>query len=67
MTKIQFKTRWELNERGDGITFYDIANCAIEWGLFSKPKIERMEIVIYKVLIAAECIDAERFVPYEEL
>lgn len=29
MTKEEFKVRWESNENGGGITFNDIANCAI--------------------------------------
>lgn len=33
MTKAQFKKRWDSNEDGGGITFDDIARCAVEWGL----------------------------------
>lgn len=37
MDKEEFKARWET-EDGGGITFDDIAECAIEWGLFSSPR-----------------------------
>lgn len=30
MTKAQFKKRWDSNEDGGGITFDDIAQCAID-------------------------------------
>lgn len=32
MTREQFKTCWESSEDGGGITYDDIADCAIAWG-----------------------------------
>lgn len=31
MTKAQFRKRWDSNEDGEGITFDDIAQCAVDW------------------------------------
>jgi len=31
MTKEQFKTKWESNVSGGGITYNDIADCAVAW------------------------------------
>ena len=53
MTKEEFKRRWEKDERGDGITFNDIADCAKEWGLYQKPKTEDINKVLNAVLKAA--------------
>ena len=61
MTKEEFKTRWESNSHGGGITFEDIADCAKEWGLFSIPKISPIDLVRYKVLKFASCSDAEDY------
>lgn len=33
MTKEKFKKRWESNDNGGGITYEDIAKCAIKWGI----------------------------------
>ena len=65
MTREEFKTRWESDGSGDGISFDDIANCAVEWGLYSKPKISPMDRVRYRVLLAAGTVDAEAFNPDE--
>jgi hypothetical protein len=53
MTKDQFKKRWESDENGGGITLEDIADCAKSWGLFAKPKINDINIVLDCVLEAA--------------
>jgi hypothetical protein len=63
MTKDQFKVRWESDDNGGGITFDDIADCAIEWGLFKFPRTSRIDVVRYNVLRAANCVDAEEFKP----
>lgn len=52
MTKSQFKKRWK-SEGGGGITFNDIAKCAIEWGVHSNPLTSNILEVGNKVLIAA--------------
>ena len=65
MTKEEFKRRWESDENGGGISFDDIANCAVSWGLFRTPKVMPIELVRYKVLLAAGTNDAEEFEPEE--
>ena len=63
MKKHEFKARWESNESGGGITFNDIAECAIEWGIAKTPRIMQIDIIRYKVLKAAGTNDAEEFKP----
>ena len=63
MTREEFKRRWELNDRGDGISFNDIAECARAWGVCSTPRIRPMEQIRYQVLLAAKTVDAEEFNP----
>ena len=63
MTKEEFKQRWESSSRGGGITFNDIANCAVSWGLFKFPRTSQIDLVRYKVLKAAQTVDAEEFAP----
>ena len=65
MTKEEFKQRWESNADGGGITFDDIADCAKAWGLFITPRINPIDRVRYRVLVAAGTVDAEEFKPEE--
>ena len=65
MTKDEFKKRWESNDNGGGITFDDIANCAVAWGLFRTPRTSQIDVVRYRVLKAANTIDAEEYAPEE--
>lgn len=65
-TKEKFKELWEANDEGSGITFDDIADCAKDWGLFSRPRCCPIHLVRYKVLCAANCIDAEDYNPADE-
>jgi hypothetical protein len=66
MTKNEFKHRWESNDDGGGITFDDIAACAIDWGMCSNPRTHAMLTVTYKVLRAANTNDAENYAPNNE-
>jgi len=66
MTKEEFKARWEGDDNGGGINYDDIANCAVAWGLFSRPKTCRIDVVRYRVLKSAGTVDAEEFTPDEE-
>lgn len=66
MNKEQFKKRWESNKNGGGITVDDIAACAKSWGVCSSPKTKPIQEVIYKVLVAAETLDAEDYKPEKE-
>jgi hypothetical protein len=61
MKKEEFKARWESNENGGGITFDDIADCAKEWGIAAYPRTMQIDKVRYKVLSAANVIDAESY------
>ena len=63
MTKEEFKQRWESNDNGGGITFDDIADCAVAWGLFRTPRTSSIDLVRYRVLVAAGTADAEEFKP----
>ena len=66
MTKEEFKIRWESSDDGGGITFDDIANCAIKWGINSRPKISPIDKVFYAVLKAAQTNDCEEYNPDNE-
>lgn len=63
MTKNEFKVRWESDDEGGGITFNDIADCAVAWGITQSPKAMPMNSIRYKVLKAADTNDAEEFNP----
>ena len=65
MTKDEFKRRWESDD-GGGITFDDIALCAQAWGLFSTPRRSNIELVRYRVLVAASTTDAEEYALNQE-
>ena len=54
-TKEKFKELWESNEDGGGLTWEDIADCAKDWRLYSRPKIRDMFEVRDKVIEAAGC------------
>lgn len=56
MTKEEFKKRWDSPD-GGGITFEDIAKCAVEWGISSRPKTRPMDRIANAVTIAAGCKD----------
>ena len=67
MTREEFKARWESSENGGGINFDDVAACAYEWGLSCSPKAKDMYSVLYRVLKAADVVDAEEYLPdYDE-
>lgn len=66
MTKAEFKTRWESSDDGGGITFDDIAKCAVEWGINSRPKTSPIDRVMYHVLKAAGTNDCEEYNPDNE-
>lgn len=66
MNKAEFKVRWESDDNGGGITFDDIADCAVAWGVASTPRILKIDVVRYKVLKAANVVDAEEYAPEEE-
>jgi len=63
MNKDEFKKRWESDDNGGGITFEDIANCAVEWGIAKTPRIMQIDMVRYRVLKTAETIDYREFFP----
>lgn len=55
MTKKEFKKRWNKDDRGDGITCGDIADCAKEWKLYITSKTHTINQVKLAVLSAANC------------
>ena len=66
MTKDEFKKRWESDDNGGGITFDDIAECAVAWGVCATPKVRPLDEVRYRVLKAAGTNDCEEFAPEED-
>lgn len=66
MNRAEFKKRWESDDRGGGITFDDIAECAKAWGLYTTPKTCYLPRVTYHVLRAADTVDAESYNPDKE-
>lgn len=58
-TKEEFKRLWESDDKGGGITYDDIADCAKDWGLCSTPRLRPISDVVNMVLSAAGCEDAE--------
>jgi hypothetical protein len=65
MTKEEFKTRWESNDAGGGISYNDIADCAVAWGISRTPKTRRIDVIRYQVLKSAGTVDAEEYKPEE--
>ena len=63
MTREEFKARWESNDNGGGITYDDIARCAVEWGISATPRIKPIDVIRYKVLVAANVVDANDYHP----
>lgn len=61
MTKDEFKKRWESDDAGGGITFNDIADCAVEWNISRTPRTMQIDSIRYRVLKAALVNDAEEF------
>lgn len=55
MTKEDFRKRWDSNDEGGGITFDDIAKCAQDWGIYSRPRTREINEVVEKVIKAAGC------------
>lgn len=55
MTREEFKRRWDSDANGGGITYDDIAQCAVEWGICSRPRINNVYWVRDKVLEYANC------------
>lgn len=57
MTKKEFRERWDGDDDGGGITFNDIADCAVAWGLYATPRIHDISEVRRAVLRAANTSD----------
>ena len=62
-TKEDFKRLWEANSVGSGITYDDIADCAVAWGISEHPRIRPIDDITYRVLKAAGVNDAEEYNP----
>lgn len=65
MTKGEFKALWE-SPAGDTVTFDDVADLAVEWGISDRPKTRDIMRVLYEVLCEAGCTDAEEYNPSKE-
>lgn len=66
MTKQEFKVWWEGLTDDDTYSMDTIADCAVDWGLYSRPRTSRIDEVEYAVLKAANVVDAEDFKPSDE-
>lgn len=62
-SKEKFKELWEANGCGSGITYDDIADCAVAWGISECPRIRPIDDITYRVLKAADVKDAEEYNP----
>lgn len=62
-TKEVFKSLWEANGCGSGITYDDIAECTQAQGISSCPRTRPIDEITYKVLKAAQTNDAEEYNP----
>jgi hypothetical protein len=63
MKKEEFKKRWESDDTGGGITMDDVADCYVEWGLGTKPRIRPMDMVLYRVVKHAGIKNAKEYEP----
>lgn len=54
-TKEEFKRLWDGDDRGGGITYEDLADCSVAWGLYARPMINPIDQVKASVLEAAGC------------
>lgn len=63
MTKEEFKKRWESDDNGGGITFEEVAECAINWKISSRPRINSMDLLLYRVLKYVGVSDYEDYKP----
>ena len=66
MTKKEFKELWESNDNAGGITFQDIADCAIEWDITTSPYMSSIDEIRYSVLLDAGVNDAEYYNPTQQ-
>ena len=62
-TREEFKVLWEADSAGSGITYDDIADCAVAWGISYNPRLGPINEITYKVLKAAQTNDAEEYNP----
>lgn len=52
MTKQEFAKRWDSDDEGGGITFDDIAECVVAWGVCPHPRSRPVDEVA-KLVVAA--------------
>jgi len=57
LTKAEFARRWDSDDEGGGITFNDIADCAVAWGITSRPYTQRIDTVASQVVAASGALD----------
>jgi hypothetical protein len=53
LTKEKFKELWDAPE--DNISMQDVAECAVAWGLYTKPKSHPLNEVLAAVMEYAGC------------
>lgn len=52
MSREEFKRRWDAREP---ITYDEVADCYVAWGLGSYPRTKPIDLVMDRVLKAADC------------
>lgn len=57
MSREEFAQRWDSDEEGGGITYDDIAECAVAWGITSSPKAQSVDDVARRVVEASGAAD----------
>lgn len=62
-TKEKFKELWEANSTKSGITYDDIADCAVAWGILEYSRTRPIDYIKYRVLKAAGVNDTEKYNP----
>ena len=60
MTKEEFKKKWESSE-GEAISFQELTECAVSWGIVNKNNMPPIWDYQYKVLEAANCVDSHEY------
>lgn len=62
-SKEEFKKLWESDDNGGGITYEDVADCAVAWGISQNPRLRPLDVVLYNVLKEAGCKYAHDYMP----
>lgn len=65
-TRENFKRTWDSDEKAGGITFNDIADCAVAWGISRNPRCCNIRMITGRVLKEAGCKEWASWLEKEE-